>query len=589
METKTVILDNFAAKQQAGLQKKKSEGQAGFLTMMETAADNATDVREGARHGRPGRINQDSETAEKRKKELRRNHSNESSESNAAFYQSGSLSPVDAEVINTPHVDNKLVELHSPVKAQSLLQNFLTKESNSISDIVPLSFENPQKADTLSKASGSSAIRIPNSDYLNKGWDRQKQKSSTSILKSKEFSQSGLQSQLPSQAVRKTLVKQADNEWAADKKVMHSMSEHSSPDKSRELKTVTDRLAQPTSAKTTVYDRQTISLDFQSLNNDQFSREFTKAARKVVDKGLRESTLQEKNTTMKPALSSDPTSAYKDLELPDPLVHQRGGNNTSAIKQNVQTQEQDANISNILANQKSTRGSGMAQRLPGENGQGTDAQLIRAKDGDNDPAVLSASTGRVNQGEQTTNKTGTLHSYYGRTVGKLQQWLIYQSPSTSEGSHSPVHEQVAGKLEQWFSGSRFSVNEDGDHQLTMTLHPEKLGQLKIVVTQNENGIVARLTAETQTAKDLLNNSLHDLKQRLADHGIPVQHIEVQKQPPSADSSRSQSFDQPQQSFQDNEESHEQEQRGQKRLTIVADNDKDKDFTQWLTEGGIEGE
>ncbi|WKB34865.1 hypothetical protein QS257_13480 [Terrilactibacillus sp. S3-3] len=82
------------------------------------------------------------------------------------------------------------------------------------------------------------------------------------------------------------------------------------------------------------------------------------------------------------------------------------------------------------------------------------AQLIRPKDGNSDKSASPEIAGPAHQEEQTANKTGTLHPYYGRTVGKLQQWLIYQSQSASGERETPVHEQLPAR---WNSGCQTAV------------------------------------------------------------------------------------------------------------------------------------
>ncbi|WKB34866.1 hypothetical protein QS257_13485 [Terrilactibacillus sp. S3-3] len=75
MEAKPVMISDLGTIQQAGLQKKRSGGQASFLAMIEEAAGSVTDSREAKRYEKPERLYQGSETVGKRNKKSSRNHS----------------------------------------------------------------------------------------------------------------------------------------------------------------------------------------------------------------------------------------------------------------------------------------------------------------------------------------------------------------------------------------------------------------------------------------------------------------------------------------------------------------------------------
>jgi len=58
------------------------------------------------------------------------------------------------------------------------------------------------------------------------------------------------------------------------------------------------------------------------------------------------------------------------------------------------------------------------------------------------------------------------------------------------------------------------------------LHPSELGSLRLEVTIRDGALTARMETETQTAKNILLDSLPALRDRLAQQDIKVQQFDI---------------------------------------------------------------
>ncbi|RYL95341.1 flagellar hook-length control protein FliK [Sporolactobacillus sp. THM7-4] len=181
--------------------------------------------------------------------------------------------------------------------------------------------------------------------------------------------------------------------------------------------------------------------------------------------------------------------------------------------------------------------------------------------------------------------------FLGRPMNKIELWSVYQNINQSADAvdTNSVTRQVSDQLTKWMAKTSFQLEKNGQQKLTITLYPEQLGQVTVSIVSGENGIIARLTAETEKAKELLNSGLSRLKQDFASQNIPVSQIDVTKQQTSLIDQNPRWDQNRHQSFQDSG-GHSPGQEKQRRNNTWAVTEKEENqhpFSEWLT-GGANG-
>lgn len=177
--------------------------------------------------------------------------------------------------------------------------------------------------------------------------------------------------------------------------------------------------------------------------------------------------------------------------------------------------------------------------------------------------------------------------FWGRAMNKVELLVAYQNNTESADHGLPVHQQVSDKVSEWLTKSSFRFENNGEQKLTMTLNPEQLGRVTITLTKDGGGISAQLTAETKTARDLLQSGIAQLRQDIAGRGLSVNQIDISKNWQAAGSDPSQQMSQNQQ-FQDHggqSRGREEEQEHRQPQMSVEKKDNDHSFLEWMT-GGI---
>ncbi|MBU7592119.1 flagellar hook-length control protein FliK [Metabacillus halosaccharovorans] len=92
--------------------------------------------------------------------------------------------------------------------------------------------------------------------------------------------------------------------------------------------------------------------------------------------------------------------------------------------------------------------------------------------------------------------------------------------------------EFTNQLLNAFKNSKFGQMPNGANRLILRLNPEHLGLITVRLIQKNGMMVARLITSSQSAKDLLDHSIHQLKQVLPSVQIEIERYEVQpEQPP----------------------------------------------------------
>jgi len=73
----------------------------------------------------------------------------------------------------------------------------------------------------------------------------------------------------------------------------------------------------------------------------------------------------------------------------------------------------------------------------------------------------------------------------------------------------------------------FRAADDQGGQIRLRLSPPELGSMKLELTVRDGLMTAHVQAETDTARNLLLDHLPQLRERLADHQIKIDHFDVE--------------------------------------------------------------
>lgn len=90
----------------------------------------------------------------------------------------------------------------------------------------------------------------------------------------------------------------------------------------------------------------------------------------------------------------------------------------------------------------------------------------------------------------------------------------------------PVQQEFVQKFLDVLKSSKLYRAIDGKSTMTIRLHPEHLGTLTVKLLQQNNETVAKIIAATQSAKELLEHSIHQLRQVLPNTEIEISRFEL---------------------------------------------------------------
>ncbi len=122
-----------------------------------------------------------------------------------------------------------------------------------------------------------------------------------------------------------------------------------------------------------------------------------------------------------------------------------------------------------------------------------------------------------NFASETREETFTIH-------------LNYDSPGTTKTDIS-VRQEFTNQLLSAFKNSKFAQMPNGTNKLILKLNPEHLGLITVKLLQKNGEMVARLITSSQSAKELLDHSIHQLKQLLPSVQIEIERYEVFSEQP----------------------------------------------------------
>lgn len=125
----------------------------------------------------------------------------------------------------------------------------------------------------------------------------------------------------------------------------------------------------------------------------------------------------------------------------------------------------------------------------------------------------------------------------GRTKAAANAAGANQTSAANEPDNITQHERI--RLIQRVSRSFSRLTPTGG-EITLRLHPPQLGSLAVKVQMEGNSLSARLSTESQAAREIIVENLPILRKRLAEQGIEVTQMHVDVSDSSSDTQHSSS-------------------------------------------------
>jgi flagellar hook-length control protein FliK len=113
-------------------------------------------------------------------------------------------------------------------------------------------------------------------------------------------------------------------------------------------------------------------------------------------------------------------------------------------------------------------------------------------------------------------------SFESGPMSKVQQFVLH----LEKGGEPQPQQQFVREFAQILSKARFSVNGNGQQQLTIKLYPEHLGTLDVRLTHAKGQLTATILAQTAAAKELVDTHLHQLRGAFTSQNLQVDKLEV---------------------------------------------------------------
>lgn len=99
--------------------------------------------------------------------------------------------------------------------------------------------------------------------------------------------------------------------------------------------------------------------------------------------------------------------------------------------------------------------------------------------------------------------------------------------SQSTKQDTSIRQEFTNQFLNAFKNSKFAQVPNGANRLILKLNPEHLGLITVKLVQKNGEMVARLITSSNSAKDLLEHSIHQLKQVLPSVQIEIERYDIQ--------------------------------------------------------------
>jgi len=117
-----------------------------------------------------------------------------------------------------------------------------------------------------------------------------------------------------------------------------------------------------------------------------------------------------------------------------------------------------------------------------------------------------------------------MHNLFAKEAASQQ--LAAGQATTPEGTATLSREQIVNQVKEKLAEHRFVADSS---QVTIRLHPDQLGELKINVRMDDQKVRVEIVAENQTVKDALLQGADSLKEALARQNVSMERFDVSTQ------------------------------------------------------------
>jgi len=175
---------------------------------------------------------------------------------------------------------------------------------------------------------------------------------------------------------------------------------------------------------------------------------------------------------------------------------------------------------------------------------------------------------QLNQSEQPTQQATSVNSVQPTAVPKTTFSIVLPANATPQSQSAKFVEEFQNVMNR----AQFASNAAGT-RLLIKLYPENLGTIRIELVQKDGMLSAKLLASNALGKQMLDSTLHQLKQGFTNQNIQLDRIDVaQALSEPSKGERGQQFGQ--QTSHQNQKEDEEQQSSQEQL---------KSFDQLLAE------
>jgi flagellar hook-length control protein FliK len=134
-------------------------------------------------------------------------------------------------------------------------------------------------------------------------------------------------------------------------------------------------------------------------------------------------------------------------------------------------------------------------------------------------------SGQLNSAKPQTSDTGEKQEVFSVHLPSDTARGVGSSNSVGSSTETISTTQPKDFTLQVAERIQFQVRE-GKGEIRIQLQPESLGRMEISAETGGNGVIARITTESNSVKSYLENNVHILQQALQDQGLKVDHISI---------------------------------------------------------------
>lgn len=117
--------------------------------------------------------------------------------------------------------------------------------------------------------------------------------------------------------------------------------------------------------------------------------------------------------------------------------------------------------------------------------------------------------------------TNPIHT--GTSLSKIEQYVIHLNNNQET---STVNQQLIRQFESIIKTSRFFASPNGTNQLSITLNPENLGELRIKLMQINGEMTVKIVVSTQIAREMLESNMNQLRNMFLPHQVMIEKQEL---------------------------------------------------------------